>query len=212
MIEVLNHFNWQYISFVYSLNWYGLEAYLLLSAYLRQPGSRICLAAEVALPENPSDGDYEKVVEMLLQGNDGRGSHVVILFLPQFSAISVLKVAQENGLEGRFTYIASDAWGRNTQDFSGVEKIAAGALTMKINSTNDPEFDRHFANLNPTNSINPFLPEFWNVACNQSDEQCLRARGFGDLDTYQPETTITLVKMAVTFLAHRIDELQRECK
>lgn len=211
MVAVLQEFDWHYVSFVYIMNFYGWDAYLLLSTELKRKDIDICLAEEINLSETPTEDDYRNAVTLLFQKERERASahHVVILFLPQVVASALLKKAQEMNYQGHFTWIASDAWGRNVQDFDGIEEIAEGTLTLKINSTNDNEFDKHFANINPIASSNPFVQEFWKASC--KDEEKCRTERFSDLPFYKPETTVSLVKLAVYLIAYRLDDLQREC-
>lgn len=212
MVDLLKHFRWNYISFVYSLSFYGLHAYLLLLERLRS--ENICLAVEYGLPENPSKYNYRKAVERLREGSNGVSSHVAVLFLSQTSAMGILTAAKEMGVKAEFTWIASDAWGRNVQDFRGVEDVAEGTLTIKISAQNDRVFDEHFSKLTRGQTDNPFLAEFWNASCKSTEVgKCRRETTFGELhDIYKPESTVSLVKLAVYFLAHSLHEIFSRCK
>ena len=212
IVDLLEHFRWTYVSFIYSYSLYGVHGYLLMLEKLREDNN-LCLAVEYGLPENPSQEHYELAVDRITQGSNGKPSHVVILFLSQTAATGVLKVAKSRQLHGRFTWIASDAWGRNAHDFRGLEDIAEGALTVKLASKNDQDFDDHFSKLNPSNTNNPYLQEFWNATCNHSSKSCTGRTTFKDLDDiYKPESTVGLVKIAVSFLAQSLHELFRQCK
>lgn len=171
------------------------------------------MAVEYGMPEQPTPNDYIELVKALAAGTNGRPSHVVILFLSQTMAQHVLLAASRQNLTGNFTWIASDAWGRNAHDFDFVQDIAAGAITIKISSTNEPTFDKHFAALNAANSNNPFLIDYWNAACNGSRYNCTRGSSFSTLkDVYKPESTVSLVKTAVYLLAHALHELFGQCR
>lgn len=207
----MEHFRWSYVSFIFSLDFYGIDAYMLLSNKIKND-SRICLASDIAIQPNPSQVDFDDALDLLILGSNNKASHVVILFLSQTSALGILKTAEARGLRGNFTWIASDAWGRNTQDFREVQEIAEGTLTMKINSTNDPEFDKHFASLG-RESRNPYLTDFWEAACAMSNTSCSNRTKFMDMsDVYQPESTTSLVKAAVTLLVNSLRELLKRCR
>lgn len=212
MVDLLEHFKWSYVTFVFSLDFYGIDAYMLLSGRVKN-GSSICLATEIAIPPNPTQADFDHAVDTLTIGSNNKASHVVILFLSQTTAMGILKTAEARGLQGNFTWIASDAWGRNKQDFREVQGIAEGTLTMKINSTNDPQFDKHFASLNPDKSNNPYMREFWEATCYASNTSCSDSTKFMDMtDVYQPESTISLVRVAVTILVNSLEELLSRCR
>jgi len=217
IIDLVQHFNWSYISFVYSYNFYGLEAYFLLLENLRNlVGSNMCLALEFGLPINPTEENYAEAVSRLVGTYNRVPSHVVILFLPQMAATGILTLAQKLGYAGKFTFIASDAWGRNAQDFHGVEDIGLGSLTMKIASSNDPTFDKHFASLNAAKAKdlgNEFASEFLETACQQSSRKCDERTTFGELsDVYHPESTVSLVKMSVLLLESALADLFLRCR
>jgi len=215
ILDVLEHFHWSYVSFIYTYNDYGLHAYLILLERLGAKGSNVCIAHEAAFQDNVGPEQYRDVVRSLATGSNGIAAHVVILFMPQVNARGVLEAAQEMGYGGKFTWIASDAWGRNVQDFRGIENVTEGALTIKVNSTTDPRFDKYFANLNLSQLENPFLKEYWELRCSPSTKESRSCRGvtkFSDLEEYSPESTISLVETTVKILTYQIREIILICR
>jgi len=67
---------------------------------------------------------------------------------------------------GRFVWIASDGWGKEELPVVGGNEVAAeGALTIELQTTPLPEFDRYFRQLRPaTNHRNPWFREYWERA------------------------------------------------
>ncbi|XP_067936821.1 metabotropic glutamate receptor 2-like [Watersipora subatra] len=213
LIDLMEYYNWSYVSFVYSLSFYGIYGYLIMLGEVKRSSSNICFAATVGLPENPTKENFSNAIDSLIAGTNGKPSHVVMLFLSQTSATGILKAAQERHLIGKFTWIGSDAWGRNERDFSGIEDVAEGVLTIKFASKNDPSFDDHFSKLNPFTTQNPFLREFWNESCKLRVDKCGRNTTFGQLkEVWQPEMTVGLVKIAIYAIAESLQELLGRCK
>lgn len=213
IIHLLEHFKWSYVSFVFSFDFYGLDAFMLMNEGIKNR-TNICMAASVNISPNPAASDFKTAVDELERGSNNKPSHVVILFLSQTSATGILKEAHRRHLTGNFTWIASDAWGRNEQDFRDVQDIAEGTLTMKIKSTNREEFDRHFEELSLKNKTDhPYLEEFMVEACSKSKESCTDRTKFKDIPSvYQPESTVGLVEGAVKILVYALDELLKRCR
>ena len=97
---------------------------------------------------------------------DKPSARVVIVFLRVEDAGALLRATRRLNETGRFVWIASDGWGKEELPVLGGNELAAeGALTIELQTTPLPEFDRYFRQLRPaTNDRNPWFREYWERA------------------------------------------------
>ena len=97
---------------------------------------------------------------------DKPSARVVIVFLRVEDARALLTATVRLNETGRFVWIASDGWGKEELPVLGGNNLAAeGALTIELQTTPLPEFDRYFRELRPaTNVRNPWFGEYWERA------------------------------------------------
>ncbi|XP_050390961.1 metabotropic glutamate receptor 3 [Patella vulgata] len=212
IVDILNRFQWTYISVVYAEGSYGTMGFQAVKTRVEESGS--CLAVTREMRQSFTDEDYDHIIKELL---DTRRAKVVVVFSPLSQARELLKSAERNHATGNFTWIGSDAWGRNIQDYNGVENAALGALTIKFYSPVIERFDNHFKYLTAANaSQNPWIKDYisahFKCSFNDSaaDSKCNNSMNF--VPGYKPEITVSLVMDAVYAYARALHNILSTCK
>ena len=213
IVDILEIFNWTYVSVVYSEGSYGSEGYKEIKKRIQESG--FCLAVQREMKQSYGVADYDAIVDDLLATPRAK---VVILFSPLSQARSLFFAVKRKQAYEKFVWIGSDGWGRNVQDYREVEDIANGALTIKFYSTVVERFDEHFKYLTPNNaSKNPWFREAVSseIMCSFNDadlkKPCSYMFSFASTGDYKPETTVSQVFDAVYSYAYAIDRLTSEC-
>lgn len=92
-------------------------------------------------------------------------SQIAPPFPPHPPTRQLMQAIQRANLNRRphpFHWVASDGWGKQLSTFEGLEDVAAGAITVELQSVFIDEFDAYMAALRPaTNVRNPWFAEFW---------------------------------------------------
>ena len=74
----------------------------------------------------------------------------------------LLAAAQALGHEDTFYWIASDGWGKQQQVIQDLEEVAAGAITVELESKKIEDFDEYMFGLSPENNTrNPWFRDYW---------------------------------------------------
>lgn len=208
IMDFLAYSNWTYVSILYSDSSYGVAGYQALQEVAKDKG--ICFACAVAVQYNFSDEYFDKLVTQISR-HDTK-ARAVIVYTPLEVARAILAAVKRSGHAETFTWIASDAWGRNIQDYEGLEDTAWGIVAVKVNSLNVPRFDEYFSNLVPSvRTNNPWFQHFWDDVFNCSNG-CSANDRFTAYSHYTPDMLTSLVIDAVYTYAHAIDDaLSKNC-
>lgn len=159
--DILNHFNWTYVSIVVSDDEYGRHGLIALRTNLKMKG--ICIAEEgkfTPSPRNETQRDSYEIVRRLQQA---RKATVVVLWCEWPLAIEFLQVA--TGKLVNVTWIGTESWGdnanvKNTIDFDTI----GGMLGVLPYLGRNAKFEKHLENLTPKTKdteVNPWLNEYW---------------------------------------------------
>ena len=133
MLDLLDHFDWTYISLLYADELYGYGARSALKLQIKQREQQLCLAYEEPISLGYTRTDYARVISNLRKNSKAR---VVIVFLT--SPTSFFTFLYQAGVFGEFIFIVSDTFHFNL--LKGMEEIALGAFAIRIPSKNCPEF------------------------------------------------------------------------
>ncbi|VDI21407.1 metabotropic glutamate receptor 3-like isoform X2 [Mytilus galloprovincialis] len=158
MVDIVSKFNWTYVSTVASEGEYGVSG---IEAFVEEANARnICISESIKINSNANKNSYIDAVQKLAASPEN--AKVIILFLRQEDAKGILRAVHEKSMYGRFYWIAADGWGQQTAAVADHERAAEGALTLELQSTFLPEFDKYFFKLNPQdNKRNPWFREYW---------------------------------------------------
>ncbi|CAH1795014.1 unnamed protein product [Owenia fusiformis] len=210
IVDLLVHFNWTYVSIVYADSTYGIGGFKGIRNLLFN--YNICLAATIEVSQDYDTLDYMELVSTLSSEN----ARVVIIFAPLVIAQSVLIAVRAGGYHYNFTFIGSDAWGRNIQDLEHLEETAHGLLSVQIASNTVDRFDEHFKSLTPESHYdNPWFNDFWenHFMClingfNSTPSHrllCPSNLTWSESNGYKPEIFTSLVMDSVFTYAYALD-------
>ena len=135
LLHLLIHFNWTYVSTIFSRGGYGEEAvgqFRLLAA-----SHDICIGKLFGVAQGEDNETYKNMILKLVDLD----TRVVVLFTDQEETIGVLHAAKQLGKQKHFVWIGSDATGHNIEDFHGLEDVILGSLSLKTYSQVVPEFE-----------------------------------------------------------------------
>lgn len=158
LVDIVQHFNWTYVSTVASEGEYGdsgIEAFK--KEFEKQTGQ--CIATSLRIRRTATRDDYLDTMNLLYKSKKAR---VVILFVRQDDAAGILNAATSLGFYDDFIWLASDGWGNGLKVVTGNEKTAHGALTITLQSQPLQKYDTYFKSLTPENNLeNIWFKEYW---------------------------------------------------
>ncbi len=173
--DVLVHFNWSYISLIFSEGPYGESGAKYLEKQTKEKG--ICIEVHQMIPSKANNNAYETIVHNLMLHKQAR---VVVLFMGKLDQINLLKTFSKFGENGHFIWILSDS--ANT--FS-VGEVQNGAFTVFPDMKAYPPFNEWYKNLTPKNNPNnPWMDSQWENLYN-----CKWNKSYGNDSCFQYEDT-----------------------
>ena len=221
MVDIVQFFNWTYVSTVASEDDYGIMG---IDSFQHEARSRnICIALSEKIAHSANPSNFDDMIFRLMKKSIAR---VLVLFLRVEDARNLLLAAKRQNLTDHFVWVASDGWGNQPAPVQGNNFVAEGALTIELQSEDLAEFDTYFKKLNPfTNNRNPWFVEFWehahkctfNATAIENDDSkgqslCTGAEMLTPTN-YQQESKIQFVYDAVYAMAYALDKLvSQKCK
>lgn len=161
LVDIVEHLNWTYVSTVASAGEYGVSGIEAFEEeYLKKDGQ--CIAAKEKIPQNPTESDFNRIVDNLYKARSTGYGRVVVLFVGQEDAAGILKAATTMKYYDDFIWVASDGWGNSVKTVKDSKDTARGALTITLKSNPITEFDDYFTKLTPeTNKGNIWFHDYW---------------------------------------------------
>ena len=157
MTDLLSHFNWTYVTTVYSHGNYGQRGMETLMPMLIRRG--ICVQTSNLIRRYPLDSDFDAVVTKLLANPD---VSIVVLFTNGEDTVKLLKsIKRASKRATHLTLVSSAAWSPDHSFTTGLEKAANGALVLHYANMSDQNFEKYFKNLNLRNNSYKWFREFW---------------------------------------------------
>ena len=221
MVDVVKHFNWEYVMTVYSPGDYGKKGMEVFYAEAEKEG--ICIANKIELPTFPSKDDYKSVVQILLDTRTKRIDSlvgVVVLFCIQRDNRGLVRAASQlfNG-SWPITWLASNSWGNRVDVTNGNELGGEGAITVDFVGGEVENFRKYFLKLNPqvmNHTRYPWFDEFWQqkLNCRLKDaakplnvsKECLKGEVLPENLEIVP---VRVVINAVFAMAYALDNMHR---
>ena len=180
MIDIVLHFDWNYISIIYVGDAYG------------QPGARalrqlamdnnICIDVDAEIGLDFTTEDYHMLAETLIASD----ANVVILFSHDQNARLLLQEIVKLTSDRRFTWIASDGWARTLGLAHMFNETVAGYFGVTPHAPHVPSFDEYLRQLTiQTNKRNHWFQEIFSAftSCN-SINPCDRNISITSLPNY----------------------------
>lgn len=211
MVDLLDYFNWTFVSTVHSRDSYGENG---IRDFRQNAQNRsICTEYEGEFFRNSPTEDYIQIAKTLYYNTT---SNVVILYCLDFYAQRVIEqlhnVSKENNFKRRFMFIATDAWARSTNIAVNFTETVAGYIGFLPFTANNPGFHRYFSSLLPSTNLRnqASFTEFYKVkhkcgdTCHNATTPVTEAKG------YSQGKFIPLVIDAVFTYAYAIQNFLNE--
>ena len=138
IIEFLLHFNWTYISAVYSRDSYGQSG--ITDLRKRAEEYDICIDVEEGID---SDFDYRTIARKLANSN----AKVVVLYALQEHAERLLEEVTYTAARQTFTWIASSAWAQAVDIVRRFNETTAGMFGTVPLKESSNDFDEYYSQL-----------------------------------------------------------------
>ncbi|KAK6187277.1 hypothetical protein SNE40_005341 [Patella caerulea] len=212
LVDILTHFNWTYVSVVYQEGSYGAGLYREFKDLAEKRD--LCLAVTMTVSGYLSDKRADKIIKDLLTVPRARA---IVLVVANRNMGNIFRAVRRLGRVGYFRWLGSDSWGGNVQDFTGIEDVGQGSLTIGFQSRFVNRFDNYLKYLTASNgSYNPWFNEFF-----ESRYDCKFYPGINDTlcdknktfeADYSPLWTSSLVIDAVYTYAYALHDVILGCK
>ena len=204
MVDILLHFNWTYVSVIFSQDTYGQPG---IEEFQKEADQRnICIDVERGIPPVFSDEEYDQLVQELVdsRAGDSTGAAVVIVFANQETVREVLTRINNSPARRRFVWIASDAWARSIDLVHNFNDTAAGLFGVAPLTEESLEFHSYFSQLNINSNIrNKWFPDFFAAYANCTLKvDCVNSSNVTSFSRYQQGNFIPLVIDAMYTFAH----------
>ncbi|XP_064628882.1 metabotropic glutamate receptor 1-like isoform X2 [Lineus longissimus] len=215
LLDIVQRYNWTYISTVYTEGNYGLSGISIFHELAESAG--ICTAAEDGLSDQAEGADYDKVVTNLLEFPNARA---VVCFCNGMMVRHLYQAMEKRGVVGHFMIIGSDGWNVRPDVVRGIENLAAGGISIKLHSPEVKSFDEFYSKLRPKdNDRNPWFKQFWQYRFNcyipgpdrnyTSTVPCTGEESLTSFDDYVQDAKLGFVINAIYTMAYGLDSLQR---
>ncbi|UYV70892.1 GRM3 [Cordylochernes scorpioides] len=215
MVDVVQMFNWSYVSMVSSEGQYGDSG---MNAFHKEARARnICIAVNEKVPHVSTPETFDTIYKNLLTKGNAKG---VVLFTRAEDSRGVLEAAKRANDGVPLMWVASDGWGTQEKLVEGLEEVAEGAITVELQSKEVEEFDEYMKNLTPINNKrNPWFEDYWesvfscvlphNVKDN-STPVCSPHLRLDETVGYRQESKVQFVIDAVYAMAHALHALWKD--
>ena len=213
MIDIMLHFNWSYVSTIFSRNPYGEPGIDELHNLAEE--NNICIDLNRGVDDNFSDEQFEALADDLIASS----ANIVVLFVSQDEAERLLREISQSSSANRFTWIASDAWARSINVVTQFNETAAGLYGFAPLTEHVAAFNNYFSLLTiDSNQRNPWFPEFYSAVaqCNLTSENaslntlCDENTNVTGLPQYEQGNFIPLVIDAVYTYAYALQNFMDE--
>uniref|UniRef100_A0A7I4NN29 G_PROTEIN_RECEP_F3_4 domain-containing protein n=1 Tax=Brugia malayi TaxID=6279 RepID=A0A7I4NN29_BRUMA len=226
MIDIALHFNWTYVSLVYSADEYGE---LGAEAFKKEARKmNICIAIEERI--SPKKEAFQESVDNLvkkLQPDKVVGARAVVLFVAtEYVPELMLQTFERMRFERLprrkdIIWLASEGWDRNNEAYTaGPRKsVAEGAIVLMLASDRVPSFEEYFLSLNPSHNKferNKWLRELWRHKFNCEFDLPERStlnkceNHYQTMENFNPDDKVQFVIDAVYAIAHGLQGMQEK--
>ncbi|XP_070561111.1 metabotropic glutamate receptor 3-like [Ptychodera flava] len=161
IVDLIQFFNWTYISVVYEDSNYGSNGFAEVEEEARKRS--ICIASSEKIPRDKKlaiDEDFDKIITNLRRKSNAKA---VVVFALEQDVTPLMQAAHRAGVAGEFVWIGSDGWSGNKDVVRGRETTVEGAIAFSPLFSNVDEFDEYFVQQTPEveGKRNPWFSEYW---------------------------------------------------
>ena len=213
MVDLMLHFNWNYISTIHTRNAYGQPGIDEVHALAAKHG--ICIDLAEGIDDDFTDFDYQTLADKVINSQ----ANVVVVFTAPENARKLLSRIHNSSSKHRFTWIASNAWAKSDIVYQ-FNETAAGLFGIIPIRKHLIEFYDYISELTiNSNQRNPWYPRFYSAYAEcqinganstyteyqlNGSSQCDKNANLTGLSKYQQGLTVPLVIDAVYTFAHAL--------
>lgn len=167
LVDVVQHFGWNYVMTVYSAGSYGEPGMDEVYSDAKRKG--LCIACKIRLPPFPTPQDYENTIYDLIdisKRNANSDLNVVVMFCIQRDNTALIAAAKKilHNKNTRFVWVASNSWGAREPVTKGNEEGGEGALTLNYIEGKVVKFKDYFLGLTYNSLNETWFDEFWQIS------------------------------------------------
>uniref|UniRef100_A0A1I8H6N6 G_PROTEIN_RECEP_F3_4 domain-containing protein n=1 Tax=Macrostomum lignano TaxID=282301 RepID=A0A1I8H6N6_9PLAT len=232
LADIVAHFNWTFVSTVFSKGDYGEGGIQSFEAEAEKRG--VCTAERLLVGSEPSARELDGIVQRLL---DQPRARVVVLFTRQdHTELFLDAVSRANVSAGRFVWLSADGWGKSYRPVANNSRAADGAVTLEVAASELPGFNQYFASLRPNQPrqihsadgtksnmySNRFFDRFWeqnfNCVLSRTHQSLVspkrQQKSCGenlriDIKQFKQESKVQFVYDAVLTFVHGLDKVMK---
>ena len=141
MGQLVRHFNWTYVSVVYSEDPYGHGSHGLLATTLA--ALDVCVAQTLTLPASMTSAHYDAVIRSLRRQARAR---VVLLYVDIKHVLPLLKAVERNGAERELLWVGSDSLSNALWHNPHLCDPNLGSIAVHAHAVTPPAFVAHMTN------------------------------------------------------------------
>uniref|UniRef100_A0A7E4W6B1 G_PROTEIN_RECEP_F3_4 domain-containing protein n=1 Tax=Panagrellus redivivus TaxID=6233 RepID=A0A7E4W6B1_PANRE len=232
MIDIARHFNWTYVSLVYSADEYGELGADAFKKEARRVNICIAIEERISMKKDALTESVDNLVKKLQPENKKIGARVVVLFVGTEYVPDLMERTSErmrrialatphNRKPKRIIWLASEAWDRNNEAYTvGTRRLSAeGAIVLMLESQRVPSFEEYYLSLHPGTEKferNKWLRELWEHKFNcefdlppdSTVNRCEAQRQ--SKDNFSPDDKIQFVIEAVYAIAHALHAMKKD--
>ena len=170
--DILEHFNWTYVSIIVSDDEYGRNGLIALEKILKT--KNFCIAEAASFSMNSNQETMRDAGHIIRRLQEDDRQRVVVLWCERPAALDFLRAA--SGKLSNITWIGTESWGDNAQVKTEADfELVRGMLGVVPYLGRYEKFDEYLKNLTPKSTqTNPWLSEYWSQKCakpNCTDEE-----------------------------------------
>ena len=138
MGQLVRHFNWTYVSVVYSEDPYGHGSQGLLASTLA--ALDVCVAQTLPLPASMTSAHYDEVIRSLRRQVQAR---VVLLYVDMKHVLPLLKAVERNGAQRELLWVGSDSLSTVLQHNPHLCDHNLGSIALQARAVTPRTFAQH---------------------------------------------------------------------
>ncbi|XP_072040726.1 metabotropic glutamate receptor-like [Amphiura filiformis] len=138
ILDLLEYFNWRYITLLYSADTYGIRGAHHLQLLAEERG--ICIGVTLPIPGFARESDLVDLTNTL---NSSLVADVVVVVSLKEAAESLLTAVSKAKFMKKITWVGSDGWGSSIAG-SSVNHVAHGSIFVQLFNEIVPEFHSYF--------------------------------------------------------------------
>uniref|UniRef100_A0A1I8HQK1 G_PROTEIN_RECEP_F3_4 domain-containing protein n=1 Tax=Macrostomum lignano TaxID=282301 RepID=A0A1I8HQK1_9PLAT len=222
LADIVVHFNWTFVSTVFSKGDYGEGGIQSFESELDKLG--VCVAERLLINLEPTKAELDVIVDRLREQQTR--ARVVVMFTREDHTELFLDAVRRANLSSGFVWLSADGWGKSSLPVKNNTAVANGALTLEIASSEVPGFTSYFTGLRPrgpravdnnASFSNHFFDEFWQQKFNcrfvvdptKNDTVACRDNMRIDAAKFRQEHKVQFVYDAVYAFAHGLEQAKR---